>query len=129
MPKPVAKLPAVVSAVAAVVVLLVCIYMEMELYEMAWWVSVTVVVFAVLGIVLRLFLISQGLFPSEEEVEESLYAPKAETNLLGEGISGMIDVNAEFEEGEEDEEGDEENENDEPIAADGEPVDDVFLDR
>ena len=69
MLNPLEKLPQYVSAIAAIIVLLACIAIGAPLYWMAAWVSLTIVLFYVIGQVLKYLLVS-SLYPPEE-VEEA----------------------------------------------------------
>ena len=69
MSKPLEKFPYCVSAVAAIVVLISCIAVGAPLHMMASWVSLTIVVFLLLGFAFRMMLVT-AFFPLEAEEGE-----------------------------------------------------------
>jgi len=64
------KLPAYISTIAAIIVLLACIAIEAELLQMAIWLSTTIAVFYVIGAVARLVLLAK-VFPPQEDAAET----------------------------------------------------------
>ena len=112
------KLHLYVCIIAAIVMSVVCILIGAPLYQMAAWVSLTIVVFYVIGQFVRYFLVT-NVFPPQEVLMEELEEQAEE---------------AEDEEALEDEEEDEalydDDEEDEALYADEEtePVEDPFLD-
>ncbi|MCL1988131.1 MAG: hypothetical protein FWG64_09215 [Firmicutes bacterium] len=70
MTKPLAKMPAYVSTIAAIIVLLACIAIQAELMWMAVSLSLTILVFYVIGTAARLFLLAK-VFPPEIATEET----------------------------------------------------------
>ena len=69
MPKPLEKFPLYISVISAIIVLLACIAVSAPLYWMATWVSLTIVIFYVIGHAIRFYLIKE-VFPPEEEMPE-----------------------------------------------------------
>jgi len=67
--KPLGKFPVYVSAIAAILVLVSCIVIGAALHEMAFWVSLTIVMFFLIGHLFRLYVVDV-FFPPELEFEE-----------------------------------------------------------
>ena len=132
--KPYQKLPFILSAVSAMVVVLACIIAEVYGYMMAAWVSVTIVVFFIIGEFIRFFLVTK-VFPPQEEDMEALF------DDIGTAI--VFDDDIEDEGGEDENNGENENDiNDDENGVDymnglnggfndineNTPVEDSFLD-
>lgn len=64
--KPLEKLPVYLCTIAAIIVLIACIAVGAQLFTMAMTVSITIVVFFIIGLIVRIFLITQVLPPEEE---------------------------------------------------------------
>ena len=124
-PKPLEKLPVYVSAVSAIIVLVACIIIGAALHWMAAWVSMTIVLFFVIGHFVRLFLLSK-VFPQME-----MELPDYEDIVFGgeepDEQDEFNEQNEQDEEVSENEEGDED-ELEGELDADSEPVEDAFLD-
>ncbi|MCL2398229.1 MAG: hypothetical protein FWC91_00620 [Defluviitaleaceae bacterium] len=104
--KPLEKLPVYLCTIAAIIVLLACIAVGAQLFTMAMTVSVTIVVFFIVGIVVRIFLIPLVQFPENEEPlvdDERFFAVE---------IEGTSEIDNDFDESTEE----------------NEPVEDAFLD-
>lgn len=65
MQNPFEKLPAFISATAAIVVLITCIIAQATLHLMAVWVSVSIVLFYFIGEFVR-FFVTTKIFPQQE---------------------------------------------------------------
>lgn len=120
---PLEKFHLYLSAAAAVVVLLACIAIGAELHWMAFYVSVTIVSFYVIGQFLRYFLMTK-VFPPQEETpgDEEFFDIEPEEDDADDDtdIDADADVDADADAEEEDEElGD---------VEENEPVEDAFLD-
>lgn len=106
--KPLERLSFLISAAAAIVVLVACIVIGATLIWMALWVSITLFAFYIIGEVVRYVLVS-SLYPPELEEDE----------FLGEMFDdGEEEISAEvvYDEAEEPE-------------AESEPIESAFLDN
>jgi|GEM_PF-2647089 len=92
MPESLKKLPYIISAIAAIVVLLACIIVGADIYWMAIWVSAAIGIFLVIGWCIRLFMV-MAVFPPEEEPESEL------SSFLGEMIAEAQEEHEEHGEG------------------------------
>ena len=113
--KPYQKLPFIISAISAIVVVLACIVAGVAVYVMAAWVSATIFVFFIIGEFVRFFLVTK-VFPPEDDVAD----------LLDEIGIEVYDEENRVEDGEMEEEGD--GEGGLESLPDSEPVEDSFLD-
>ena len=110
------KLPFYTSAAAAVVVLIACIIMRAHLFWMAIWVSLSIVLFFVIGEFIRFFIVTQ-VFPPEPEQDDFLEYDDEDHVEDSDDVEEPLDI---------DEEDDEENDDSE---VQNEPVEDSFLDE